>query len=89
MNQTLKDQIVGRILPRLQTPAQYIGGELNAVQKDHGSVAGRLCLAFPDAYSIGMSHHGLQVLYTLMNRRDDWLCERVFAPWRDMEGALR
>ncbi|MCE9553609.1 MAG: TIGR03960 family B12-binding radical SAM protein [Planctomycetes bacterium] len=89
MNQTLKDQIVGRILPRMQTPAQYIGGELNAVLKDHSSVAGRLCLAFPDAYSIGMSHHGLQVLYTLMNRRDDWLCERVFAPWRDMEGALR
>ena len=57
MNQTLKDQIVGRILPRLQTPAQYIGGELNAVQKDHGSVAGRLCLAFPDAYSIRKSHH--------------------------------
>jgi len=89
MNQTLKDQIVGRILPRLQTPAQYIGGELNAVQKDHRSVEGRLCLAFPDAYSIGMSHHGLQVLYTLMNRRADWLCERVFAPWRDMEAALR
>jgi radical SAM family uncharacterized protein len=89
MNQSLKDQIVGRILPRLQTPAQYIGGELNAVRKDHRSVAGKLCLAFPDAYSIGMSHHGLQVLYTLMNRRDDWLCERVFAPWRDMEAALR
>jgi len=89
MNQTLKDQIVGRILPRLQTPAQYVGGELNAVQKDHRSVAGKLCLAFPDAYSIGMSHHGLQVLYTLMNRRDDWLCERVFVPWRDMEAALR
>lgn len=89
MNQTLKDQIVGRILPRIQTPAQYIGGELNAVRKDHSRVAGRLCLAFPDAYSIGMSHHGLQVLYTLMNRRDDWLCERVFAPWRDMEAALR
>ena len=89
MNHVLKDQVVRRILPRIQTPAQYIGGELNAVQKDHSAVAGRLCLAFPDAYSIGMSHHGLQVLYTLMNRRSDWLCERVFAPWRDMEAALR
>ena len=89
MNHALKDQVVRRILPRIQTPAQYIGGELNAVLKDHTAVAGRLCLAFPDAYSIGMSHHGLQVLYTQMNRRDDWLCERVFAPWRDMEGALR
>ena len=44
-------------------------------------------MAFPDAYTIGMSHHGLQVLYTLMNARDDWVCERAFAPWPDMEAA--
>ncbi|MCE9548292.1 MAG: TIGR03960 family B12-binding radical SAM protein [Planctomycetia bacterium] len=89
MNHALKDAIVRKILPRIQTPAQYIGGELNAVQKDHATVAGKLCLAFPDAYTIGMSHHGLQVLYSLMNAREDWLCERSFAPWRDMEAALR
>ncbi len=50
---------------------------------------GTLCLAFPDAYSIGMSHHGLQVLYDLMNRRDDWACERAFTPLGDMEKMLR
>ena len=50
---------------------------------------GKLCLAFPDAYSIGMSHHGLQVLYDVMNRRDDWACERAFCPLADMEQLLR
>lgn len=50
---------------------------------------GKLAIGFPDAYTIGMSHHGLQVLYTLMNRRDDWCAERVFTPWPDMEQLLR
>ncbi len=77
------------VLPRVQLPGQYIGGELNAVVKDHAAVRGTLCLAFPDAYTIGMSHHGLQVLYNLMNRRDDWACERVFTPMPDMERLLR
>ena len=70
-------------------PAQYIGGELNMERKDPRSVRGRLCLAFPDAYTIGMSHHGLQVLYSLMNARDDWYCERAYTPWPDMEDRLR
>ncbi|HTU25651.1 MAG TPA: TIGR03960 family B12-binding radical SAM protein [Pirellulales bacterium] len=89
INQALKDYLTSHILPRVQTPAQYLGGELNAVVKDHRQVRGRLCLAFPDAYTIGMSHHGLQVLYTLMNGDPDWACERAFAPWPDMESALR
>ena len=89
VNQSLKEVITRRILPGLQTPGQYIGGELNSVVKDPASVRGRLCLAFPDTYAIGMSNHGLQVLYHLMNRRHDWACERVFAPWGDMEQALR
>ncbi len=88
-HQRLKDYVVRHLLPHVQTPAQYLGEELNAVRKDHGLVRGKLCLAFPDAYTIGMSHHGLQVLYTLMNNRSDWVCERVFAPWPDMEAALR
>ncbi|MDH3718237.1 MAG: TIGR03960 family B12-binding radical SAM protein [Planctomycetota bacterium] len=88
-NDQLKDYLVRNILHRVQTPAQYLGGELNVVRKDHGGVRGKLCLAFPDAYTIGMSHHGLQVLYTLMNNREDWVCERVYAPWPDMEAALR
>ena len=81
--------LVSHVLSRVQTPAQYLGGERNMVRKDHADVAGRLCLAFPDTYTIGMSHHGLQVLYSLMNARDDWVCERVFTPWIDMESELR
>jgi radical SAM family uncharacterized protein len=84
----LKKRIVDYLLPLVQTPGQYIGGEWNAVRKDHGSVGGTICLAFPDAYSIGMSHHGLQVLYAVMNR-GNWACERVFAPLNDMEQLLR
>ena len=85
---SLKDRVL-RILPRVQMPAQYLGGELNIVRKDHAQVNGKLCLVFPDAYTIGMSHHGLQVLYSLMNARHDWVCERAFAPWTDMEEELR
>ncbi len=89
LNVPLKNAITSRILPRVQTPAQYVGGELNMVRKDHRSVRGKLCMAFPDTYTIGMSHHGLQVLYTLMNNRADWCCERAFCPWDDMERLLR
>ncbi|REK31491.1 MAG: TIGR03960 family B12-binding radical SAM protein [Planctomycetota bacterium] len=85
----LREIVMSRVLPRVQQPAHYVGGELNAVRKDHGQVRGRLCFAFPDTYAIGMSHHGLQVLYSLMNDKEDWLCERVFAPWMDMEAELR
>ncbi|MFC1757486.1 TIGR03960 family B12-binding radical SAM protein [Planctomycetota bacterium] len=89
INEKLKDQIVNYILPRVNQPAQYIGGELNMVRKDHRQVKGKLCFAFPDTYALGMSHHGLQILYSLMNRKEDWVCERAFAPWMDMEQELR
>lgn len=89
LNRALKDKIVGGLLPDVLTPAQYIGGEWNVVVKDHGSLRGKVCLAFPDTYAIGMSHHGLQVLYDVVNRRDDWACERAFAPMEDMERLLR
>jgi radical SAM family uncharacterized protein len=89
LNRRIKDYVVSHLLPRVQMPGQYLGGELNAVVKNHAQVRGKLCLAFPDAYTIGMSHHGLQVLYTLMNGFDDWACERAFAPWPDMEAQLR
>lgn len=89
INVDLKAKLVSSILPNVQMPGQYLGGELNMVQKNHADVAGKLCMAFPDAYTIGMSHHGLQVLYSLMNAREDWVCERVFTPWPDMERQLR
>ncbi len=68
INHELKQQIVRSVLSKVRMPGQYVGGERNIVVKDHGEVAGKLCLCFPDAYTIGMSHHGLQVLYSLMNR---------------------
>ena len=89
LNTELKDFVTRFILPRVIQPAQYVGGEMNMVRKDHRAVRGKLCMAFPDMYTIGMSHHGLQVLYTLMNSRDDWVCERAFTPWLDMEAELR
>src|SRR6202158_5333177 len=88
INHALKTA-VARLLPRVQTPAQYIGGELNSVVKDHRQVRGKLVLAFPDAYTLGMSHHGLQVLYTIMNNDLRWACERAFTPWVDFEKELR
>ena len=89
INHQRRQLLESRVWPHVQTPAQYVGGERNIVVKDHRSVRGKLCLGFPDAYTIGMSHHGLQVLYSLMNRRDDWCAERVFTPWPDMEAKLR
>lgn len=88
LNEQLK-QRVGGLLSSVRTPAQYVGGELHSIVKDHRTVSGKLCLCFPDAYTIGMSHHGLQILYSLMNERPDWACERAFTPWIDMEEELR
>ncbi len=88
LNTALQDAVL-RVAPRVGTPAQYLGGELNSVRKDHRQVRGRLCLCFPDTYGLGMSHHGLQVLYTIMNADPRWACERAFAPWLDFEAELR
>jgi radical SAM family uncharacterized protein len=88
LNRELREFVIARILPSIRTPAQYIGGELNSIRKDHREVRGTVCLAFPDTYALGMSHHGLQVLYTLMNDAG-WACERVFTPLPDFEAALR
>jgi len=78
-----------RLLPYVSTPGQYIGHELNAVVKDPAAVDVHVALAFPDTYSLGMSHLGLQILYAILNARGDCLAERVFAPWPDMEQQMR
>jgi radical SAM family uncharacterized protein len=88
MNTSLREAI-DRLLSRVQGPAQYIGGELNSIVKDPRQVRGRMCLAFPDTYAIGTSHHGLQVLYSIMNSDPQWACERAFTPWLDFEAELR
>jgi len=85
----LRAKIESRLLPDIQTPGQYIGGEPGSIVKPAGSVAGRFCFAFPDLYTIGMSNYALQLLYDIVNRRSDWACERVFCPLPDMERMLR
>jgi radical SAM family uncharacterized protein len=77
------------ILPRVERPARYTGGELNAVYKDPASVDVRFAFAFPDVYEIGMSHLGTRILYDVLNRSPHTWCERVFAPWADMEKEMR
>ncbi|MEM9368613.1 MAG: TIGR03960 family B12-binding radical SAM protein [Planctomycetota bacterium] len=88
-SEQLRRKLESLVWPFVQTPAQYVGGERNIVVKDHEPLRGKLAIGFPDAYTIGMSHHGLQVLYSMMNRRSDWCAERVFTPWPDMEEKLR
>ena len=77
------------ILPRVSKPARYAGGEWNAVVKDWDGTPLRVALAYPDVYEIGMSNLGLAILYDILNRQPDVVCERVFAPWADMEEAMR
>lgn len=77
------------ILPLVEKPARYVGGEWNAIHKSPGEVHTRIALCFPDTYEIGMSHLGLKILYSLLNKRDGWAAERVYAAWPDMEAKLR
>ena len=83
------DKRLERILPRVQKPARYVGGEYNAVLKDKTQVETRIAFCFPDTYEIGMSNLGMRILYGVMNEMDGVWCERVFAPWGDMEEEMR
>ena len=85
--ESLKSQ-VRQHLHRISKPGQYLGGEVNCVVKDTKQVLGRVCLAFTDTHAIGQSHHGLQVLYSIMNNDPRWACERAFTPWLDFEAML-
>ena len=78
-----------RILPRVQKPARYTGGEFNQIIKDKASVDTRIAFCFPDTYEIGMSNLGMRILYGVLNSIDGVWCERVFAPWADMEAEMR
>ena len=77
-----------RILPKVQKPARYTGGEYNEIKKDLSDVRVRVAFCFPDTYEIGMSNVGMRILYGVMNQMDGVWCERVFAPWSDMETAM-
>ncbi len=83
------ENFLERTLIKVQKPARYTGGEINQVVKDWESVQTRVALVFPDLYDLGMSNLGWAILYDLLNQREDALAERAFAPWSDMEAAMR
>ena len=80
--------LLQRILPTVQKPARYTGGEFNEIQKNKDDVRVRVAFCFPDTYEIGMSNLGMRILYGVMNEMDGVWCERVFTPWDDMEKAM-
>ena len=82
-------ELLQRILPTVQKPARYTGGEYNEVRKDPKDVRVNVAFCFPDTYEIGMSNLGMRILYGVMNEMDGVWCQRVFAPWGDMEKAMR
>ncbi len=83
------DKRMERILPRVQKPARYVGGEYNEVRKDPRTVDLRFAFCFPDTYEIGMSNLGYRILYGVLNEMPGVWCQRAFAPWPDMEAELR
>ncbi len=78
-----------KILSSVQKPTRYIGNEWNSVHKNLNDIRVRFAFSFPDVYDVGMSHLGMKILYHMLNERDDVYCERVFAPWVDMEEKMR
>ncbi len=81
--------LLHRILPGVQKPARYTGGEFNEIQKDPASVRVNVAFCFPDTYEIGMSNVGMRILYGVMNEMEGVWCQRVFHPWGDMEAKMR
>jgi radical SAM family uncharacterized protein len=80
---------VEMFLPKVLKPSRYLGSEWNAIKKDWDKTDVHMAFAFPDVYEVGMSHLGTKILYSLVNSFPEFLCERVFAPWVDMEDMLR
>ncbi len=89
MDKTHISQKLDRILPTVEMPGRYTGGEFNQVKKDWQKVTTRIALLFPEIYDLGMSNLGLMILYDLINKESKYLAERAFVPWSDMETALR
>ena len=88
MNERI-EQLLPRILPGVQKPARYVGGEYNQTVKDLAEIDTRMAFCFPDTYEIGMSNLGIRILYGIVNQMEGVWCERVFTPWGDMEAAMR
>ncbi|MTI66688.1 MAG: TIGR03960 family B12-binding radical SAM protein [Firmicutes bacterium] len=85
----MNEEILDKILKKVEKPGRYIGREQNSVIKDLNDIDTRFAFAFPDIYDVGMSHLGLHILYNLLNKEKGIYCERVFAPWVDFEDELR
>ena len=85
----MKINLPYEVLQKVTKPVRYTGGEFGIVKKNWDDVACRIVLALPDVYEVGMSNLGLSILYGIMNEREDTLCERVYAPWIDMEDEMR
>ncbi|MDD5475582.1 MAG: TIGR03960 family B12-binding radical SAM protein [Syntrophales bacterium] len=84
----MSENEIETILPLVQKPARYTGGETNVIQKNRGKSSLSFALAFPDVYEVGMSHQGLHILYGILNLRTSWRAERVYAPWPDMASLM-
>ncbi|EYE88469.1 Fe-S oxidoreductase [Fervidicella metallireducens AeB] len=82
-------RVTNELLSKVTKPARYTGGEFNEVKKNPNDVSIRFAMCFPDVYEVGMSHLGIKILYHIINQREDSYCERVFAPWIDMEDLMR
>ena len=80
---------IGKLLVHVKKPSRYVGNEINACYKQWDAVELRVALAFPDLYEIGMSHHGLQILYSIINAQEGLLADRVYAPDKDLEELLQ
>ncbi len=80
---------IEKLLLKVQKPARYIGGESGSIVKNRENISVRFAFCFPDTYDIGMSHLGMKILYSLINEREDYWCERVFAPGLDFEELMR
>ncbi len=89
MKKNIKDYLYEDLLPQVEKPGRYIGAEWNSVIKNPEEIIIRFAFCFPDIYEIGMSHLGMKILYHLLNDQPDIYCERVFAPWIDMEKLMR
>ncbi len=85
----IRPEVLHPLLSRVEKPGRYIGGELNMIRKDPDKTDVSLCLAYPDTYEVGMPFQGFQELYHLVNGRERYTAERVYAPWTDMEAVIR
>ncbi len=84
-----KAALSDEVLLTVEKPARYIGNEINSVKKDKAEVDVRFCICFPDVYEIGMSYLGIQIIYDMLNKREDVYCERAYSPWVDLDAVMR